>query len=162
MNRDHFDCSNGSLKALVARFDPGAIESLFKRLTGEDTEGVGDTGFLLRLTDSTSDLGVDRFVVGGFATEEAAESDDRVKLLRFGESSRGRGNLPGTGDTDDLDVRLAGTASEKTVEGSLEQAVRDNSVPTGGNDGEGHAYGTQIALDRIGAVVEGVLGLPET
>ena len=65
---------------------------------------MGDTGLLLRLTDASSDLGVDRFVVGGFATDEAAEGNNGVELLRLGEGAGGGGNFPGTGDADYLDI----------------------------------------------------------
>ena len=82
-------------------------------------------------------------------------------LLRLGEGAGGGGNLPGSGDADDLDVGLGGAAAEQAVEGALEQAIGDDGVPAGGDDGEGHAGGAEVAFDGGGAVVEGVLGLPE-
>ncbi len=139
MDGDHFDGGDGGFEAFVAGFDAGAVEGLLEGLAGEDAEGMGDAGLLLGLADSASYLGVDGLVVGGFAAEEAAEGDDGVVLLRLGEGAGGGGDLPGAGDADDLDIGLGCAAAEQAVEGALEQAVGDDGVPAGGDDGEGHA-----------------------
>ncbi len=47
------------------------------------------------------------------------------------------------------------------VEGALQEAVGDDGVPAGGDDGEAHVGGAEIAFDGGGLVVERVLGLPE-
>ena len=47
------------------------------------------------------------------------------------------------------------------VDGALQEAVGDDGVPAGGDDGEAHVGGAEIAFDGGGLVVEGVLGLPE-
>src|SRR5271154_243845 len=72
LDGDHLDGGDGGLVALVAGFEAGAVEGLLKRLTGEDAEGMGYAGLLLRLANAAGDLVVDGFVVGGFAAEETA------------------------------------------------------------------------------------------
>ena len=47
------------------------------------------------------------------------------------------------------------------VERALEEAVGDDGVPTGGDDGEAHVAGGEIAFDGDGPAVERVFGLPE-
>jgi hypothetical protein len=98
-------------------------------------------GLLLGLTDAAGDLVVDGFVVGGFAAEEAAEGDDSVELFGFCEGAGGGGDLPGAGDADDLDVCFGRATTVEGVEGALEEAVSDNGVPAGGDDGEAHVGG---------------------
>ena len=80
---------------------------------------MGDSGLLLGLADSAGYFVVDGLVVGGFAAEEAAEGDDGVELLRFGEGAGGGGNLPGSGDADDLYVGLGGAAAVEGIECAL-------------------------------------------
>ena len=161
MDGYHFDGSDGGFEAFVACFEAGAVECLFEGFAGEDTEGVGHTGLLLRLADATGDFVVDGFVVGGLSTEEAAERDDGIDLAGFRDGAGGGGNLPGTGDADDLDVVLAGSAAVEGVEGALEEPVGDDGVPAGGDDGKGHTGSREIALDGDGLVVERVFRLPE-
>ena len=120
LDRDHLDGGDGGFEALVSCLQAGAVESLFERLAGEDAEGVGDAGILLRLADATRDLVVDGLVVGGFATQKTAKGDDRVELLRLGEGAGGGGNLPRAGDADDLDIRLPGSAAVEGVERALQ------------------------------------------
>jgi hypothetical protein len=116
---------------------------------------------LLGLTYASGDLVVDGFVVGGFAAEETAESDDGVEFFRVGERTGGGRNLPGSGDSDDLDVGLRCSASVKGVERTLEEAVGDDRVPAGGDDGEAHVGGTEVAFYGYWFVVERVFRLPE-
>jgi len=161
LDGDHLDGGDGGLEALVASFEAGAVEGLLEGLAGEDTEGVGDAGVLLGLTDAAGDFVVDGLVVGGFAAEETAESDDGVEFFRFGEGAGRGGDLPGSGDADDLDVGFGGSAAVEGVERTLEEAVGDDGVPAGGDDGEAHVGGAEVAFDGAGLVVEWVFGLPE-
>ena len=161
MDGNHLDGCDGGFEAFVAGFEAGAVEGLFEGFAGEDAEGVGDTGVLLGLADAAGDFVINGLVVGGFATEETAEGDDGVELFGFGERSGRGGDLPCTGDPDDLDVFLRCSAAVEGVERALQEAVGDDGVPAGGDDGEGHADCGEVAFDGVGAVVEGVLGLPE-
>ena len=99
--------------------------------------------------------------MGGFAAEEAAEGDDGVEFFGFGEGAGGGGNLPCAGDANDLDVGLRGAAAVEGVEGALQEAVGNDGVPAGGDDGEAHVGGAEVAFDRVGLVVERVFRLPE-
>ena len=56
---------------------------------------------------------------------------------------------------------LGGSAAVEGVERALEEAVGDDGVPAGGDDGEAHSGGAEVAFDGDGLVVEGVFGLPE-
>src|SRR6266702_4231664 len=159
LDGDHLDGGDGGLEAFVSGFEAGAVEGLLEGLAGEDAEGVGGAGLLLGLADAAGDLVVDGLVVGGLAAEEAAEGDDGVELLCFGffhlcEGAGGGGDLPGSGDADDLDVGFGCAAAVEGVEGALQEAVGDDGVPAGGDDGEGHAGGGEVALDGDGFVVE--------
>jgi hypothetical protein len=156
LDGDHLDGGAGGFEALVSGFEAGAVEGLFEGLAGEDAEGVGDAGVLLRLADAAGDLVVDGFVVGGFAAEETAEGDDGVEFFGFGEGAGGRGDLPCAGDADDLDVGFGDAAAMETVERALEEAVGDDGVPTGGDDGEAHVGGAKVAFDGVGLAVEGI------
>jgi hypothetical protein len=142
LDGDHLDGGGGGFEALVAGFEAGAIEGLLQGFAGKDSEGVGDAGLLLGLADAAGDLVVDGFVVGGFAAEEAAEGDDGVELFGLGEGAGGGGDLPCAGDADNFDVLFCGSAAVKSVERALEEAVGDDGVPAGGNDGEAHVGGT--------------------
>jgi hypothetical protein len=42
---NHFDCSNRSVKAFVAGFEPGTIHGLFHRIARQDTVDYGDSRF---------------------------------------------------------------------------------------------------------------------
>ena len=74
-------------------------------------------------------------------------------------AAEGISQAPGTRTISMSD--FGGSAAVETVEGALKEAVGDDGVPAGGDDGEGHAGGAEIAFDGVGAVVEGILGLPE-
>jgi len=102
---------------------------------------VGDAGFLLRLADAAGDFVVDGFVVGGFAADEAAESDDGVESVSLSELAGGSGNFPGAGDVGDLNLVAFGAAAQEGVEGALQEALGDDGVPAGDDDGEGHVCG---------------------
>ncbi len=82
-------------------------------------------------------------------------------FLRFGEGAGGGGDLPGSGDADDLDVVFGCSAAVEGVERALEEAVGDDGVPAGGDDGEAHSDGAEVAFDGNRLAVEGVFGLPE-
>jgi hypothetical protein len=103
---DHFDGGDRGFEALVARLDAGAVERLLQRFAGEHAEGVGDARLLLRLADAARDLVVDGLVVGGFAAEQAAEVMMASQFFGLGQGAGGGGDLPRTGDADDLDVGL--------------------------------------------------------
>ena len=75
-------------------------------------------------------------------------------------AAEGISQAPGTRTISMSD--FGSTAAEKTVEGALKEAVGDDGVPAGSHDSEGHAEGAEIALDSVGVVVKGILGLPET
>ena len=161
MNGDHFDGGDGGFEALVAGFEAGAVKSLLESFAGEDTEGVRDASVLLGLADASGDFVVNGFIVGGFAAEEAAEGDDGVELFGLGQGAGGGGNLPGSGDADDFDVCLGGTAAMEGVERALKEAVGDDGIPASGDDGKAHVCGAEVAFDGAGLVVERVFGLPE-
>ena len=161
MDGDHFDGGDGGFEALVTCFEASAVESLLEGFAGEDTEGMGDAGVLLGLADAAGYFVVDGLVVGGFATEEAAEGDNGVEFFGLGQGAGGGGNLPGSGDTNDFYVCFGGTAAMEGVERALKEAVGDDGVPTGGDDGEAHTGGAEVAFDGAGLVVERVFGLPE-
>ena len=161
MDGDHFDGGDGCLEALVSGFEASTVEGLFEGFAGEDAEGVGDAGLLLGLSDTSGDFVVDGFVVGSFSAEEAAEGYDGIEFFGLGEGAGGGGNLPGTGDADDFYVGFGGAAAVKGVQRSLQEAIGDDGVPAGGDDGEAHAGGAEVPFDGYRLVMEGVLRLPE-
>jgi hypothetical protein len=155
VQRGHFDSGCCCFESLIAALQAGAVESLLQGFAGEDAEGVGDAGVLLGLADAASDFVVDGFVVSGFSANETAERDDGVEPASLGELAGGGGNLPGAGNAGDLDVVAPGAAAEQCIERALEQAVGDDGVPAGGDDGEAHAFGAEVAFERDGVAASG-------
>src|SRR5579864_3768452 len=77
---NHLHRGESGLKAFVTGLQPGAIQCLFQIFACKHAVGVGHTGFLRRLSDSSCDLSGDVLVMVGFAANQAAEGDDGIKL----------------------------------------------------------------------------------
>src|SRR5271170_5258641 len=161
MQRDHFYRCRGRFESLVAGLQASAVESLLQGIAGEDTEGVGDARFLLRLADAAGDLVVDGFVVGRLTAQEAADGDDGVYQFGLGDLAGGGGDLPCAGNAKDVDLVFPDAAAVEAIERAFEQAVGDDGVPAGDDDGELHAPGSEIAGERDGLAAERVEPLPE-
>jgi len=77
---------------------------------------VRDAGFLGRLPDAAGDFVDDYVVMGSVAAEKAADADDGVVFLGFGEFAGGKRNFEGTGDADEVDAFSLCTGAREAVD----------------------------------------------
>ena len=112
----------------------------------DSAKAVRNACFLLRLADAAGHLVVNSFVMSSFSAEQTAEGDDRVHLAKISQGAGRRGNFPGSGNPDHLNVGSFGAASQQRIEGPLEQAIGDDSVPASNDDGELHAGRREVAF----------------
>jgi len=145
----HLHRGQRRLEAFVAHLQPGAVDGLFKRLTGEDAKGMGNAGFLRRLSDAAGDLVDDDVIVGGVAAQETAQTDDRVILPGLGESAGGGGNFEGAGNSDDGDVFLPGAGSNQSVIGATQQPFGNELIEPGNDNSEPETSRVQFACDCL-------------
>lgn len=80
----HLDRCQSRLETLVAALQAGTIDGLLQSIAGENTEGMRDSGFLRRLTDTPRDFVGDDIIVRGVAPQKTAETNNRIVVARFG------------------------------------------------------------------------------
>jgi hypothetical protein len=102
----HLHCGERGFKALVAGLEPGAIDCLLERVTGEHAERMRYSSLLGGLTNASRDLIGDHVVVCSVSAKKAADADDGVVFARLSERAGGGRDLESAGDTDEIDVLL--------------------------------------------------------
>lgn len=89
-----------------------------------------NSGVLRGLADATGTFVNDDIVMRGIAAEQAAETDDGIVFSGFGKGTGGGGNFERTGYTDDVNVLLLCTGTEKRVTGALQQTFGNECIKT--------------------------------
>jgi len=147
--RRHFDRRQRSFESFVAHLQAGAIDGLLQRVAGENAEGVRYARFLRRLSDAARDFIDDDVVVGRGASQQAAEANNGVIFSGFRQrAGRGR-NFEGAGNTNDLDVLLFRTRTQKGVVRTSQQSVSDELVESRDNNGKTSTHAVQPARERV-------------
>src|SRR5580698_5348173 len=87
-----------------------------------------DASLLCRLSDAARNFIHNDVVMRSIAAQQAADAEDRIVLLRFGEHSSRRRNFECTGDADQRDVFFLGTGTQQSVVGALKKTFGDERV----------------------------------
>ena len=94
--------------------------------------------------------------MGGGAADHGAQGHDAVILAAGGQLLADQGHLERTGDAHDGDVLGIEAVAFQIVQGAAGQAVHDEIVETGGQDGDLEAFGIKHAADGSG-IAHGLL-----
>ena len=144
----HLNRGQCGFEAFVAHLQSSAINGLFQRVTSEHAEGMGNTSFLRRLSDTARDFIHNDVIVRSVAADKASEADDGVVFFGFGERARRGGNFESAGNTDEGDVFFVDTGTEKAVESALKKAFGYKRIEAGDNKSEAFACSVEVALNR--------------
>lgn len=134
-------------ETFISHFQTSAVNGLFEGLAGQDAKRVRDAGFLRRLSYAARDFVDDDIVVGSVSAKQAAKTDNRVVFFGFSEGASGGGNFERAGHANDGDVLLCRTATKKAIIRATQQALGDEFVETGDDDGEAKAGGVEFAAN---------------
>ena len=99
------------LVAFVAGFQAGAVDGLFERVAGQDAESHRHAGIELRELNAARGFRCDVIVVGGLATQDAADADDRIEATGRGKFFRRQRNLKRAGNANNLNLFFAGSGA---------------------------------------------------
>ena len=118
-------------------------------------------GLLLRLPNPARNFCVDRLVVRRLAAQQAAQRDHRVHLAAFGRRPRRVRHLPRARHTHHRHIFARRAAASQAIERTLQQPVRNHSVPARGHNHKAHPLGRHPTLDRRLHAMHRVFRLPE-
>jgi hypothetical protein len=83
------------------------------------------------------------------AADHRAQADDAVVPLLRGQFPRQHGQLPRARGLDDLDVGVLAAGARQRVERARQQAVGNQAVEAGDQDGELQPLRIQIPFDHV-------------
>ena len=106
---------------------------------------MGDASFLRRLPDPARDFIDDHVIMRRVSAQQASNANYGVVLSCFSERARGGGNFKGSRDADDIDATLFHARPEKAVVCASQQAIRDEFIEAGNDDGEAQPLRIQFA-----------------
>ena len=145
----HLNRRQRRVESLVAHLQARAIDGLLQRVTGENTECVGDAGFLCRLANPACDFVDDDVIMRGVSTQQAAETDDGVVFASFGERARGGGNLERAGNANNIDVSILRAGADQSVVCASQQAIGDEFIEACDDDAEAEPRGVELSRTRF-------------
>ena len=138
----HLDRGQRGFESLVPHLQSSAVNRLLERVAGKNAEGMRHAGFLCRLANAARDLVDDHIVVPRVSAKQAAEADDGVIFLCFGERARGDRDLERPGYANNVDVVLLCFRSQQSIAGTEQEPLRDESIEP--RDGDGKALSSRI------------------
>lgn len=145
----HLNRRECCFKSLVAHLQARAVNGLFQRVAGEDAECVGDSRLLRRLADPTCDFVDDDVIMRRISAQQAAEADDCVVFAGLRKRARGRRNLEGAGNADNVNVLVLRPGAQQPIVCASQQAIRDEFVKSRNDDGKAQAGSIQLSRTRL-------------
>jgi len=119
--------------SLVVMPGAGARVRLLDRIRGDDPEQGGHSGFQINFGNAPRGFGRDIIKVRRVATNNYAETDYRVELLRFGRFQRAEWKLKRTGHAIDRDRVVFDREFMQRFERAVNQARHERVVPAAGD-----------------------------
>jgi len=145
----HLHRRQRSFESLISHFQSGTVDSLLQSVAGQHAESMRNTRLLGGLPDSARDLVDDDIVVGSVTAKKAAETNDRVVLFGFGESTRRGRNFKGTRDANQIDILAFCAATRKAIECALKKSFGNKRIKAGDYDGETLSSTAELALEGL-------------
>ena len=141
----------------------GALNGLFKRVAGQQTEAHGQTGLQRHLRNALGGFGADVVEMGSAAADDRSESDDAVVLRERGHLLAHDGQLIRAGNAHHGDVFLRRAVTGQVVDGAFHEMLNDEVVETRRHNGDLQPLGIELSfygLDGIHDVLTLSWGIP--
>src|SRR5712664_1809933 len=113
----HFDGGQACFKTLVAALEAGAVDGLLEGVAGEHAKNNGEAGVHLRELQTARGFRANVIVMRGFASENAANGDERIVAAGSGEFFCCEGKFEGAGYMDDVDVFALSICATQSING---------------------------------------------
>src|SRR6266481_336212 len=113
----HFNGGETGFKAFVAALEAGAVDGLLESVAGQHAKDDGEAGVHLRELQSARGFRANVIVMRGFASQNAANGDERIVTAGSSEFFRGEGQLESARDVNHINVFIRCTGALEGIEG---------------------------------------------
>jgi hypothetical protein len=105
------------------------------------------SSLLSRLPDAPSNFIHNDIVMRRIATQQAANTNDRVVLFRLSKHSGRRRNLERAGNPREHDIFLSGARPQQSIVGAKNKSLCDKGIEAGNNNGKPLSLSAEAALN---------------
>ena len=135
-----------SLVALIAAFEPGAVDRLFERVACENAEHHRNARIKLRDLDSAGGFGADVIVVSSLAAQHASDADNRIECFRCRPAFSRQSRISSDPGTRTISICFSvGSGLLERFERAIKQAVGDEIVELADDDPDAQSCCAQSA-----------------
>jgi len=130
----HMEHRFGGFDSLVANCPARASLSLIERVACQNTKCYGFGMVQRQHAQSIADGGVDVLVMGGFAANDASQTNDRIPFFGFQQPLSRQRDLPGAGNPCGVDVRILDANFQESLGRTIVEFASDVAVVAGDHD----------------------------